>query len=134
MTSGVLVDTSVWIDFFNNRKTLHSDLLHDLLISDKRICICPTILQEVLQGLASGAKFKQVFHHLMIQEIVVCEQISAAVKSAQLYNDLRFNGVTIRKSNDCLIAYHAMFHKLKLLSTDRDFVHIADHTPLELIQ
>jgi putative PIN family toxin of toxin-antitoxin system len=133
MSSGVLVDTSVWIDFFNNRKTVHSNLLHDLLISDRRICICPTILQEVLQGLASGPKFKQVFKHLMIQEIVLCEQISAAVESAKLYNDLRLNGVTIRKSNDCLIAYHAMVHNLKLLSTDRDFIHIADHTALELI-
>ena len=129
-----MVDTSVWIDFFNNRKTFQVNLLADLLISDKRICICPAILQEVLQGLAPGSTFKNVFEHLMIQEFVVCEPISAAVKSAELFNELRLRGVTIRKSNDCLIAYHATFHNLKLLSTDRDFIHIANHTSLQLIQ
>jgi len=129
----VLVDTSVWIDFFNKKQVPQVHQLDDLLLNDKRICICPTIIQEVLQGLNMGSYYNRILHNLMMQEILICEPVTAAVKAAELYNELRKKGVTVRKSNDCLIAFHAIHFNARLLERDRDFQLIAQHTSLQLL-
>ena len=117
----ILVDSSVWIDFFNKNPTAQVHQLDDLLLNDKRVCICPPILQEVLQGLDPGNYYERVLNDLMMQEILICEPVMAAVKAADLYNQLRKKGITIRKSNDCLIAYHAVYFDARVLHKDRDF-------------
>ena len=128
----VLVDSSVWIDFFNEKHTHQVHQLDDLLWQDRRICICPPVLQEVLQGLEQGNYYDQVMHNLMMQEILICEPVMAAVKAADLYNQLRKKGVTIRKSNDCLIAYHAIHFDARVLHVDRDFSLMSKYTQLKV--
>ncbi len=128
----ILVDSSVWIDFFNKNATPQVRQLDDLLLKDKRVCICPPVLQEVLQGLAPGNYYDRVFQNLMMQEILICEPVMAAVNAADIYNRLRKNGITIRKSNDCLIAYHAIHFDASVLHKDRDFSLLSKFTTMKL--
>lgn len=129
----ILVDTSVWIDFFQGRPTRESEVLSALLQDDSAICICPIILQEILQGIGSEEVFNQVSDSLQQQIMLACPPAEAAVGAAQLYRKLRKAGVTIRKSNDCLIAYHAIFYDAALLQCDRDFQLMVPHTQLKLL-
>lgn len=128
----VLVDSSVWIDFFNENPTDQVRQLDNLLTADRRVCICPTILQEVLQGLDPGEYYNRVLYNLMMQEILICEPVMAAVKAADLYNQLRKKGITIRKSNDCLIACHAIHFNARVLHTDRDFLVMSKHANVKV--
>jgi predicted nucleic acid-binding protein len=130
MESRVLVDSSVWIDFINDEANTEVQQLSHLLSIDGRICICPTVIQEVLQGINVRTFFERVKENLLIQEILICEPVKAAVEAAKLYQSLREKGATIRKSNDCLIAYHALSFGAKVLHRDRDFEMIAKHSDL----
>ena len=130
----ILIDTSVWIDFFNSKNSNQVEQLQYLLIHDKPICLCPTILQEVLQGFEFASKrYEIVKDDLMNQRILVCEPVMAAIKAAELYQECRKKGVTIRKSNDCLIAYHAIHFNAKILHCDKDFDLISHHTSLKIL-
>ena len=57
----ILVDTSVWIDYFNGRKSWQTDLLENLL-SDVPIIMGDLILTEILQGYRSDNDYKMVSH------------------------------------------------------------------------
>lgn len=128
----ILVDTSVWIDFFHDRDlpAVHSfgDYLQNSLV-----CSCPPIIQEVLQGIRNEEEYALTKDRLLSLEIFVLDPVYAAIGAADLYRGLRKNGVTIRKSYDCLIAWYAIHHKVKLLQNDNDFVQIAAHSPLQLL-
>src|SRR5690606_22541352 len=107
-------------------------ILSSLLGEDARVCLCPTILQEVLQGLIADKAYSKIHDNLLSQEILLADPVMAAVKAAELYGLLRKKGVTIRKSNDCLIAFHAIHFDAKILHKDRDFSFIALHTNLKI--
>ena len=57
--NGILVDTSVWIDFFNNKDSVHSNLLASFIENDESIFICPVIYQEILQGIRDDKNAKK---------------------------------------------------------------------------
>jgi predicted nucleic acid-binding protein len=130
----ILVDSSIWIDYFNGVATPQTNRLTKLLIDDEPVCTCPTIIQEVLQGLSKGKSFEQVKSNLLQQEILICDPVLAAVKSAELFSGLPSKGITIRKSNDCLIAYHALHFDVEVFYHDRDFDNISEHTPLRVFR
>jgi predicted nucleic acid-binding protein len=132
MKGPVLVDTSVWIDHFNGNSNMEADTLADLLDAGRMICVCPPILQEILQGLNDGRQFQLVKAHLLRQIVLNCEAVEAAIGAAEMYQALRRKGVSIRSSNDCLIAYYAIHHHTSILQRDRDFKNIAAHTDLKL--
>jgi len=128
----ILVDTSVWIDFFNDRDVTAVHSLADYLQSEW-VCSCPPIIQEVLQGIRNEEEYVLTKDRLLSLEILVSDPVDAAIGAADLYRGLRKNGVTIRKSYDCLIAWYAIYHKVKLLQSDNDFLQIAAHSPLQLL-
>ena len=129
----VLVDTSVWINYFKALETEASLFLkHNL--SNIIIAICPVILQEVLQGIVSDKEFDKVNSYLNTLFPLTGNSYEFAFESAQLYRILRKKGVTIRKPNDCLIAAYALYYKIPLLQDDRDFQLIAQHSTLKLIK
>lgn len=128
----VLVDTSVWVDFFNGKDNPQVNQLSGLLSGGQPICICPTILQEILQGISEVRNFETLKENLLRQIMLACEPVESAIQAAKIYQLLRKKGITIRKSNDCLIAYHALYYEASILHKDRDFKHIADHIGLQL--
>ena len=128
----VLADTSIWIDFLNNKDSPQTRLFEHHL-SNSRICSCPPVVQEVLQGIRLDEKYHEIKSLLLTLEIFVADPLQAAVESAEIYRLLRKNGVTIRKPNDCLIAWYAIKNKTGLLHNDSDFDLIARHTKIELL-
>ena len=130
----VLVDTSVWIDAINGKKNKHTKLLSRFIDEDLQIVICPTIIQEILQGIKSDKDFESVKDSLSGFEVLAVEPTIAAYGAANLYRDIRKKGITIRKSNDCLIAFYCIHHKVTLLHNDEDFNQIAKFSSLKVFQ
>jgi predicted nucleic acid-binding protein len=126
----VLVDTSVWIDAFNGKPSTKVDLLTALLLNGKPVCITPTILQEVLQGIRNDNDFERVKYTMSGFFILRGDQTEAAIGAANIYRHLRKNGITIRRANDCLIAFYAIKFNLSILHNDIDFENMAKHTSL----
>src|ERR1700744_5566416 len=105
----ILVDTSVWINFFKAKETTSSLFLKNNL-DNFIIGTCPIILQEVLQGTASDKDFRSVNSHFDTLFRFRGDNYEYAHDAAKLYRELRKKGITIRKPNDCLIAIYAIKH------------------------
>lgn len=125
-----LVDTSVWIDFFAGRALPHVQILEQLLQTDADIAICGIVLTEILQGIANDRQHQTVQDYLspLIQLDI---QGSIWLSAADIYRNLRKHGVTIRKTNDCIIAATALYYQSYLLHNDRDFDAIQHYYPLQ---
>ena len=130
----MIVDTSVWIDFFRDVQNAQADLLANLLITEDIVYITPTILQEILQGIHIDAHFERIRRDLLACKMLRTDPVDAAIEAAQLYRFLRKKGVTIRKPNDCLIAHYAIFHDMPILHSDVDFDQIARFTALRIVR
>lgn len=117
-----LVDTSVWIDFFKANPTLAVERLKMLLTAGTDVGLTTTILQEILQGTTDDRQFAKYQSYFETQPIYLPQDsIAIAVSAARIYFDCRRCGITIRSSNDCLIAQTAIEHNLILLHDDEDF-------------
>lgn len=126
----ILVDTSVWVDFFAGRELPHVQVLENLIQTDADLCLCGIILTEVLQGIADDKQHQLVTEYL--QPLIRLEMTEAVwLAAADLYRNLRKRGLTIRKTNDCVIAATALHHQCCLLHNDRDFAAIQQHYPLQ---
>ncbi len=125
----ILVDSSVWIDYFNGIDSSESDFLDRALDTDA-ICLGDIILAEVLQGFRKDADFRnarELLTSLPVYHILTPE---LALISADNYRKLRKRGITVRKSVDVWIATFCIETKLPLLFRDRDFVPFVQHLKL----
>ncbi len=121
MMGPLLVDTSVWIDFFKGNNTEAVQTLSSYLENDGPIYLCPIIVQEVLQGIRSDKQYHQVKDYLLALPVFDDDALQVGIGAADLYRTLRKKGITIRKSNDCLIAQYARINGVGVLHRDRDF-------------
>jgi len=121
MSKQYLFDTSVWIDFFSGTKSSETQLLTRYLEEDLPVFTCPVIIQEVLQGIKNDSDYRKVKESFLALEILDEEPVEAAVGAADIYRALRKKGITIRKSNDCLIAWYTLKNSLDIIHSDRDF-------------
>jgi len=130
----LLVDTSVWIDFFRGRKTSETQMLYELVENDEPVLLCPIIIQEILQGIKNDNDFIRIKESLLSFSILSMDPVESAAGAAELYRVLRKKGTTIRKSNDCLIAFYAIYYNVKLLHKDIDFEKIAGNSDLKTVK
>jgi predicted nucleic acid-binding protein len=116
----LVVDTSVWIDYFNGVENSQTDFLH-LALENTPILIGDLILAEVLQGFRRDPDFEKVRRTLgkFMQASMVSPAL--AVQSARNYRLLRQKGITIRKTIDSLIATYCVENDHQLLHNDSDF-------------
>lgn len=131
MTNGKIVDTSIWINYFNSVKDENSELLNQLIDSNQ-VILLPIIVQEILQGIKSDKIFEVIKELLLSFHFMEHEPVHASIEAASLYRFLRQKGVTIRKPNDCLIAAICINNRVSLFHNDKDFDHIAKHTNLKI--
>ena len=115
-----LIDTTVWIDYFRNRSTPETEWL-DREVSRQRLGLTDLILCEVLQGIRTPREFEATCAALERFEIFSTRGVALAVTAAQHYQTLRLQGVTVRKTIDCLIASFCLLHSHHLLHNDRDY-------------
>lgn len=116
----ILVDSSVWIDYFRGVATPESDRL-DALLGREPLAIGDLILCEVLQGFTSDRDFEQARALLDTLALVEIGGREIALDAARHYRALRGRGVTVRKTIDALIAARCIRDGLALLYGDRDF-------------
>ncbi len=128
----LVVDTSVWVDYFNGVENPQTDFLYAIL--DKTpILIGDLILAEVLQGFRHDPDFEKVRRILgkFMQESMVNPVL--ALQSARNYRFLRQKGVTVRKTIDSLIATFCIENDYELLHNDSDFDGYEKHLGLRVI-
>ncbi len=116
----IVVDSSVWIDFFNGRNVPHVRRLRAILGTEE-IVVGDLMLCEVLQGLDSEREAQEVESLLRRFEIVTMAGDAIAVVAARHYRSMRRRGVTIRKTIDLLIGTWCIEHRRPLLHNDSDF-------------
>ena len=116
----LIVDSSVWIDYYRGRENEHTIWL-DRELSSQRIGLTDRILCEVLQGTQTQAQFAQTLQELSVFEIFNSGGEDLAIASARNYRELRSVGKTVRTAVDCLIATFCLTSGHILLHRDRDF-------------
>jgi predicted nucleic acid-binding protein len=116
----ILVDSSVWIDYFNGTITTQTEKL-DQLLGSEPLAIGDLILTEVLQGFANERDFNQARKLLTSLTVVQLGGQEAAIQAARNFRVLRSLGVTVRKTIDTLIATRCIEDGYDLLHCDRDF-------------
>ena len=125
----IVVDSSVWIDFFNGVSTPEVDRL-DALLGETPLAIGDLILVEVLQGFRNErdvATARQLFRSLALLPLL---EGSNSWKAADNYRQLRRKGITVRKTIDGIIATACIEANLPLLFSDRDFQPYVEHLGL----
>ncbi len=128
----ILVDSSVWIDYFNGRDTIQTAKLDELL-GEELLGIGDLILTEVLQGFRADPDYrvaKQVLTSLTIFNMLGLE---IAIKSADNFRELRKQGITIRKTVDVVIATFCIETGHSLLFADKDFIPFVDNLGLSAV-
>ena len=126
----ILVDTSVWIDFFVSKTLPHVETLEKLILKNKNICICGIVITEVLQGIKDDKEFNKT-KKLLECLVFLPMPYTTFIKSAQLYRTLRKNGITIKRVMDCLIATIAIENDIPILHNDKDFLLIESQSKLK---
>lgn len=125
----IMVDSSVWIDYFNGHDTRETKQL-DRLLGVEPLSIGDLILTEVLQGFRNDKDYeiaKDLLNSLTIFELLGEKM---AIKSADNYRRLRKQGITIRKTVDVIIASFCIENNLPLLFSDKDFIPFVQHLKL----
>ena len=133
MTSMMLVDTSVWIDYFNGRMTPETDLLH-LAIQSHQVYVGDLVLTEVLQGFRLDKEYDNAREALGSLPVLTLVGPENAILAARNYRLLRKKGITIRSTIDCLIATYCITNEVPLLHSDRDFSLFEQHLGLTILR
>ncbi len=116
----VIVDTTVWIDYFNGLRTLQTDWL-DTQLSHQRLGLTDLILCEVLQGVRDDRQWQQLRRDLLKFEVFETGGINLAVAAAHNCRMLRRQELTVRATIDSLIATFCLLNGHELLHNDRDY-------------
>jgi predicted nucleic acid-binding protein len=122
----ILVDSSVWIDFFRGIDTAQTDRLYSW-IDTKQLGVGDLVLVEVLQGCDKDKEFGLVRLNLEKLERVEIAGWDVALQAATYYRTLRGLGITVRKTIDSLIATRCIMDGHQLLFSDRDFIPFVTH-------
>ena len=128
----ILVDSSVWIDFFNGRDTRQTDLL-DGLLGEEEILIGDLIYVEVLQGFRREREFQRAKHALDALPLADLLGREIALASAMNYRALRQRAITVRGTIDMIIATFCVQNGHVLLHADRDFEPMREHLGLRTL-
>jgi predicted nucleic acid-binding protein len=115
-----LVDSSVWIDYFNGLLNPQTNWL-DSALGNEPIVIGELVLTEVLQGFQNDKDFKTALALLSDIPFMSMGGQALAIESANNYRFLRKNGVTVRKTVDVIIGTFCIVNELTLLHNDRNF-------------
>ena len=125
----ILIDSSVWIDYFRGIATPQADRLDDLL-GRETLLVGDLILAEILQGISADREFDRVRRLLLTMDVIVIGGAEVAINAARPFRHLRALGFTVRKTIDTLIATRCIRDGHALLFSDRDFDPFVAHLGL----
>ena len=118
-----MVDTSVWIDFFRGAETPQVVALHSIILDKKTILTGDLIMAELWQGVRNNRELHRIEGAFSVLPVMQMVGETIARESADYYRRLRRDGITVRKTIDCLIATWCIHNTVPLLHSDRDFIH-----------
>jgi hypothetical protein len=130
----IVLDTSVWVDFFRGVESPQREILRRLIEDEEDIGITEIIFTEILQGIRSERDFRKVKSLLLDFPIFRPKGIETYLRAAQIYRGCRRKGVTIRATVDCIIAAICVENGFVLLHRDVDFDHIAECSQLKRVK
>lgn len=122
----ILVDTSVWADFFNEQATPEAELLARAIADEAEIVTCGLVVAEFFQGIRRTSTLSQLERHFLDMDWLSPREPESYLAAAALFRALRADGVTVRSTVDCLLAVLAEEHDVLLLARDRDIRQILD--------
>ena len=128
----LIVDSTVWIDYFNGLENPQTDYL-DQIVERTPILVGDLILAEVLQGFRDDSDFEEARRALSKYIQVEMVNPELALQSARNYRLLRRKGVTVRKTIDRLIATYCIENEHDLLHNDNDFDGYEKHLKLRVV-
>ncbi len=128
----ILVDSSVWIDYFNGAIAAQTNKLNGLL-GHEPLAIGDLILTEVLQGFTNERDFRQAKKMLTSLFFVELGGEQIAIQAARNFRALRRRGITVRKTIDTVIATRCIEDGYSLLHNDRDFDPFTRHLGLRVV-
>lgn len=128
----ILVDTCVWIDFFNHPQSVYAQGLKNLIENDEDICLTDLGLTEILQGIKDDKIFHQVKEYLARFPILKASNLESYVQAANISRLCRRKGKAITKTIDMVISVIAIENGCTLFSKDKDFEIIASCSELRL--
>jgi predicted nucleic acid-binding protein len=128
----IVVDTTVWIDFFNGAGTPEDRRLQQLITAGRSLALTDLIFCEILQGIREDAAFEQTRGLLLLYPILRIERLATFEHAAQICRTCRRRGLTVRKTIDCLIAALCIEEDVELFHKDSDFDAIARVAPLRV--
>ncbi len=128
----ILVDSSVWIDFFRDQPTPQAEWL-DRNLGVEGLIVGDLILAEVLRGFKDDRGFNEARRMLgRLEQVSLCGE-DLAVEAARNFRKLRSRGVTVRGTIDVIIATRCLANGFRLLHSDRDFDAIEKHLGLRVV-
>ena len=129
----ILVDSSVWIDYFLGNDTPQVEILHRSL-GVREVGVGDLVLTEVLQGFREDKDYR--IARSIMGELTVFEMLGKdlAIKIAENFRKLRKQGITVRKTADVIIATYCIEHGIPLLFSDKDFKPFVQHLQLTEVQ
>jgi len=128
----ILVDSSVWIDYFNGQVTPETNKL-DTLLGVEPLGVGDLILTEVLRGFRSDVDYQTAKKLMMSLSIFEMLGTDMAIQSADNFRLLRKEGITVRKTTDVIIASYCIEHNYSLLFADKDFLPFVAHLGLKAV-
>ncbi len=128
----IVVDTSVWIDFFRDAETAHVATLADLIDRDAGIAITDIVLAELLQGARNDADAARIERLMAPHGLFELQGAADARRAASMYRAARAAGHTIRRTLDCLIAAVCVRENLAIMHADADFDRLATTSELKV--
>jgi len=129
----ILVDSSVWIDYFRGATTRQTEML-DSLLDSVPLATGDLILTEVPQGFANERDFNRVRRHLTGLRVVTLGGEEIAIQAARNFRLLRERGIAVRKTIDTIIATRCIESGYELLHADRDFDPFVTHLGLRAVR
>ncbi len=129
----MIVDTSVWIDFFNGHPSVQVQRLARAIEDGESIALPGLVYTEILLGLKNDAEAKRIALLLQAFDWVSEPTQADYASAAALYRQCRTKGLTIRSTIDCVIAQLCLRDGLPLLAKDRDFERMAQMVALKLV-
>lgn len=126
----VLVDTSVWIDFFQRPDSPSIKQLEALIKDNNRAVICGIILQEILQGIRNDGSYTLAKARLSALPFIITNK-DVYLSASAIYRTLRTKGITV-PAVDVTIASLAILNEIPVLTNDKHFSTIALYSDLML--
>lgn len=122
----ILVDTSVWVDFFNGYTSSEARTLAHLIENDADLCTCGVVVAEFFQGIRERHNLQKLELHFRDMLCLTPREPDTYFAAASAFRALRSKGITVRSTIDCLVAQLASEGDALLLAKDRDLRLIID--------